>query len=356
MVLTRHEVMPAFLDFCLEFKNKEKPTTTTVFRFEDHLSTHQPSSSPRIQHAFNIIAPEEDKRHSNYHWLIRHTTVYHSFDLARAQSAWIIIKGNRVVRDRVTSSGESLDLNGADTKQKEAIAQFAFALSSHIQILEWCTEGWNGYIDSLEEKIRKHATSIRLAPVEALARKPPRRATRPGPRATTTGFSHYSSNGPQHIGIGGRIRSNLSRIASGFSGHTRTAPADDLPMDEKVADEDDEQLDQIFTFDDLQRIRQVTDEAEQAGMIIKENRRIIKTVQDRYRDLVRSYHSFSGSCHIDSNSFEALILNFCQQLDVFQGDLDSYEARVKLLLASLVRNEEMVSTSPKHTSYILDFN
>ncbi|KAK4213744.1 hypothetical protein QBC37DRAFT_168747 [Rhypophila decipiens] len=349
--------MPSFLDFCFEFKSKENPTTSTMFRFEDHYFVPDGATgNPRIQHAFNIIGPEEDRRHDSLNpWPIRHTSLYHSFDLAQARSAWIAIKGNRVVRERLTSTGKSLqhELSRAHTAQEQATAMFAFSLSTHVQILEWCTEGWSGYIDYLEERVRKHATAIKLAPVEALSRKPPRKKFQPhpGPNPTATGLSHFSarSNGPQPLGIGGRIRSNLSRMASGFSGHSRTNTVTDvhnptgLP-DDKTAEDDAEQLDSIFAFDDLQRIRQVTDDAEQAGMILKENQRIIVAIQSRYRDLnsaLNTGHINTRCNNLDLGSIEALVTGFARQLSVFQADLESYEARVQLLLRSLERNEDM---------------
>ncbi|KAM7185598.1 hypothetical protein V8F20_011732 [Naviculisporaceae sp. PSN 640] len=351
-VLAHHEVMPSFLDFCFEFKNKENPTVSTMFRFEDQLSPHSKDAPLRMQHAFNIVAPEKDNRHDNEHpWHIRHTTAYHSFNFTEARSTWITVKANRVIRERIISTGESLGFKGTDMHQ-QAKAQFTYSLFTHIQILEWCTEGWGGYIAYLEERVRKHATAIKLAPVEALSRKAPRRKSRPplAPGPAATGFSHYSSNEPQPSGIGGRIRSNLSRMASGFSGHSRittvTEPHHPLgvPLGEEAAEgEDEEQLDGIFRFDDLQRIRQVTDDAEQAGMIIRENLRILGTIRERYRDLFSSLQKghLGSACNIDTLPYEDLLIDFCRQLSVLQGDLESYDSRVQVLLRSLERNEEM---------------
>ncbi|KAK3331440.1 hypothetical protein B0H66DRAFT_467908, partial [Apodospora peruviana] len=357
-VLSHYSVMPAVLDFCFEARNKEKPTTTAMFRFED--ISHSPGGcNPRIQHAFNILAPEQQQYQSHpgdsadksptYQWQIRPTATYHSFDMADAKSVWLVIKGNKVIRDRVTSSGASLKLESADTKQKQANAKFAFSLAIHLLILEWCTENWSPYTDNLEQRVRKHADAIKLAPVEDLSKKPPRRIPRPVMlRSIPTGFSSYSrtSTGPrgtgppQHIGVGGRIRSNLSRIASGLSGHSLRESVDDGVLSEKI-DKDEEQLNKIFSFDDLQTIRHVTDETELASLTINENRRIVATLLERYTTLIRSYEDFRDKTDIEKSFFESSILNFCQQLSILQGDLDSHEARLQLLLRSLDRNEEM---------------
>jgi hypothetical protein len=315
--------MPSFLDFVFEFRNKEKVSTTAMFRFEDRIG-----SPTRIQHAFSIMAPEQERSETGA-WLIRPLAAYHSFDATKGKSVWIVVKGNRVVRDRITSSSPEKD----HKTPKEQ--QFDFALTTHLLLLQWCTENWAPYLDELEERGRKHAAAIKLAPVEALARKPPRPTAAPLrgplPRRSSTG------GGPQPLGIRGKIRSNLSRISSGFSGHYhQQSNSVGLELGEKAKDfddGDDERLDKIFTFDDLQSMRHVTDEAEQASLILGENRRIVSTLKERYSRLV-------GNLIVPC---ESAVLDFCQQLAALEGDLDSHTARVELLLRIMMRNEEMVS-------------
>lgn len=325
-----------------------------MFRFEDNLTPRKKDAGLRIQHAFNIIAPEEDRRHDSENpWNIRHITAYHSFDLTEGRSTWITVQGNRVIRERITSTGESLRFKSTDKPQEQAIAQFTYSLFTHIQILEWCTEGWTGYIGYLEERVRKHASAIKLAPVEAISRKSPRKKSRTplGPTAVAAGVSQYSSSGPRPLGNGGRIRSTLSRMTSGFSGYPRTTTTtepdhspDDLRVEKSAEGDEEEQLDDLFNFDDLQRIRQVTDDAEQAVMIIKGNLRILGAIRDCYQDLIRSLNksNVASIYNIDPAPFEDSILDFCRQLSILQGDLESYNARVQLLLRGLERNEEMV--------------
>lgn len=340
--------MPSFLDFCFELKNKEKAAITTMFRFEDHLTgvQHQPLRTPcfeqRMQHAFNIMAPEQSPpgEDGNRSWVIRHTTLYHSFDIAQGKSAWIIIKGNKLIRDRITSSEEFLD-HSMTQKGKQA-AQFASTLSTHLLILEWCAENWGSYIDLLEHKATRHAAVIKLAPVEALSRKPPKQSKMPQPPPE-----------PRPLGIGEKIRSNLSRIASGLSTHQRqnsglaqTNPSQpgEKRKSEAISEEaeEDENLDEHFSFDDLQSIRQITDEAEQASMIINENRRVISALEDRYSDLSR-HKSIGIFAELDQDRFDLMLSSFCGQLAVLQRDFDSHDARLQLLLRGLERNEEMVS-------------
>jgi hypothetical protein len=315
--------MPSFLDFVFTFRNTENPLSTAMFRFEDRTET--PS---RLQHAFNIMAPEKERPESS-NWFIRQTAVYHSFNVTQGKSLWIIVKGNRVIRDRITSSSPS----ASNKTQKQQ--QFEFALQTHLLILEWCTENWALYLDDLEERARKHAAAIKLAPVETLARKPPLLTPAPFrgplPRRSSTGA------GPQPIGIRGKIRSNLSRISSGFSGHYHQQQAgggSELREMAKDPDEDEERLDKLFTFDDLQRMRHATDEMERASLILGEDMRILSALKERYSRLAEG--SIASS--------DASVIDFCRQLEVLEGDLQSHAARVHLLLRSMERNEDMVST------------
>ncbi|KAK0622341.1 hypothetical protein B0T14DRAFT_426565, partial [Immersiella caudata] len=318
-VLARHRVMPSFLDFVFEFRNTESPLTTAMFRFEDRIET-----SSQIQHAFSIMAPEKERPDSSS-WLIRRVAAYHSFDTTKGKSVWIIVKGNKVIRDRIGSSSPTVSKKTQKQRQSE------FALSTHLLILEWCTENWALYLDDLEDRGRKHAAAIKLAPVETLARKPPLPTAAPlrspPPRRSSAGV------GPQPIGIRGKIRSNLSRISSGFSGHYHQQGGAGIELSERASDldHDEERLDKIFKFDDLQRMRHVTDEAERASLILDENRRIVSTLKERYSRFAGNNIASSGSS----------VLDFCQQLAVLEGDLESHAARVHLLLRSMERNEEM---------------
>jgi len=317
-VLVHHRVMPTFLDFVFEFRNTEKALTTAMFRFEDQLE-----SPPRIQHAFSLMAPEEDRLDSDI-WVIRRVAAYHSFEVDQGKSLWIVVKGNKVIRDRITSYSPE------KTSRPRKTQQFEFALRTHVLILEWCVEHWARYIEHLEDRGRKHAAAVKLAPVEALSRKIPRPSSAPirspPPRRSSTAVS------TQPLGIRGRIRSNISRVASGLSGHHQLNPAG-IPLVgvPKDAGGDEERLDKVFTFDDLQSMRHVTDEAEQAVMILAENRRIVSTLKERYVRLAE------GSLF----PLKSAALDFCQQLAVFEGDLDSHAARVQLLLRGQERNEEM---------------
>ncbi|KAK4443752.1 hypothetical protein QBC34DRAFT_416496 [Podospora aff. communis PSN243] len=319
-LLTHHQVMPSFLDFVFTFRNTENPPSTAMFRFEDRAETPF-----RRQHAFNIMAPEKERPESS-NWLIRQTAVYHSYDVMEGKSMWIIVKGNRVIRDRITSSCPSV------SKKSQKQQQFEFTLQTHLLILEWCTENWALYLDDLEERARKHAAAIKLAPVETLARKPPLPTAAPfrgpPPRRSSAGA------GPQPIGIRGKIRSNLSRISSGFSGHYHPQPAGagfELGDGVKDAEEDEERLDKLFTFDDLQKMRHATDEMERASLILGEDMRILSALKERYSRLAEAGIASS----------DASVLDFCRQLEVLEGDLQSHAARVHLLLRSMERNEEM---------------
>jgi len=113
----------------------------------------------------------------------------------------------------------------------------------------------------------------------------------------------------------------------------------------KIAEEE-EQLEDMFTFDDLQAIRRVTDDAELASMIILENRRIIITLRERYEVFSQS-RAFE-----DIESLDSDVVNFCKQLSILEGDLESHHARLQLFLRGLERNEEMVSPTAFHYSYM----
>lgn len=347
--------MPSFLDFCFEFKHREDPISTTLYRQEDYIGkrhltqelTHLGRSGTRIQHAFNILGFDESVASDGYTWPLRHITVYHSFDLKLGKAFWIIVKGNKLIRERITSSSSKslqADLEATNTPTGDFVA----SLRTHLLILEWCSNLWSEYIDSLEFQSKKPSAMVTQSPVDELAKDIPAMLARER-RSTMdnkVGNSRRDSNLSQ---LASRITSAMPRFTrnwSSFSG--RTSELDCSGQNPITAHGQptsptkvrNVSLEDIFTFDELQNVHALCSEVDKGCMVIEQNKRVLVQIRKKYTALAESRDLKSV---LDIASCEADMMAFLQEVERLEGDLDNYQARLRALLRKLGTDEALVS-------------
>jgi hypothetical protein len=356
-LLSYHQVMPSFVEFCFELKSREDPVSTTLFRQED-LSDNHDSEGPKkplgnagmqIQHAFNLLGLEEERTRYDYAWPFRHVTIYHSFDTKSGKAFWIIIKGNTVIRDLITSS-----TRGAETVEPEAMKTpmraFVASLRVQLQILEWCTQHWGDYIDYLESQSKKSSALVTQSPVAQLAENIPaslavsRQPTMESLRRSRRQTDASQQTTPRRPMMPRFVRgwSSLSRMTSTLSTCSQPVGAGlaNLQMSQtsgtKMRDVTPED---VFTFDELQALHKLSAAVDKAIMMIDQNRRVLVEIREKYRALGESR---SFLTHFGDESLGTDILNFVQQIRSLEGDLDNHQTRLKTLLRRLEKDEALV--------------
>lgn len=361
-LLTYHQVMPSFVEFCCEFVNREEAICKTLLRHEDYIVQRPPvcelphlgRSGLQIQHAFNLLGLEEQKKPDGYTWPFRHVTVYHSLDIKTGKMFWLIIKGNSVMQDLITSAEEKL-LGYGPEEMKTPTDALAVSLQVQLQIFEWSTCHWNNYIDDLEFEARKLSDLVMRSPVSKLvenvpaslaaSRQPTMESQRGIRRSTVTS---QSGSGRQAIRPSFvQQLSSLSRIASSIGGHF-SQPNDGLedllaelpvPPRPKMAMRD-VRLDDLFTFDELQAHHGLCVDVDKAIMMMEQNRRILAEVRERYSSLAES-ESFRA--HFEAPFLEADIVGFVNQVRSLDGDLENSQTRLRTLLRKMEKDETLVS-------------
>jgi len=343
--------MPAFLDFCFEIEPKTKAAPSSMFRLDDTLQPDGEVSpnlqlglkrlSGRIQHTFNLMRFEPS---SNADWQLRRITSFHSFDFVDGVSLWLNIQEADSVHDLEFCYPELyLDRASQNPSRRDImINDFRASLSAHIHILGWCTKTWTPFIQYLADKAHIPLTAIRNTPVETLSSN-----SRPmwrvhGSLVKDHAAAETSPAWASDIHVEGKHRGSL-RSNRELESLTQEPmiPRTVWDWDEKIKriDKDHESIDATFIFDDISAVRRVVDETEQAIAIIGENQKILRTVSERYVNLMKSSRlQLLDGC----DSLEPDITGFCEQINILQGDLESYKARLSNLRRSLARSEEMV--------------
>jgi len=300
---------------------------------------------------FNVFAFEDNKdpgSQEKYRWPLRHVTAYHSFDVDTGASLWLVIKGDETMRERIVASphhGE--DANPAPGDHRPA--SFGASLRTHIAILEWCTENWSSYIGYLEERYHRYATDVKHAPVGELAASMANRAAVEREPKSPFGPSLRRATQNSHVSWAPSPGSNqIARILGGWRntdpGLHHPSPIGNAPPPAETAEEDNSQegedeVEDVFPFEDLQSIRGLSDEVAAASTVLDQDKRILGDLRRRYSTLVENLDFVEG---MGGRPIRAATAEFLQQAEVLEGDLDAHRCRITALTGSLDKAEEMV--------------
>lgn len=361
-LLTHHQVMPGFLDFVFSFKARGRPLAQAVFRHENYLEKEDSvydlptlgRSSNLIQHAFNILSVEKSDRQGEKNpWPLRHTTLYHSFDLQNGRALWAVMKGNSSMKGRLVKGFKHhRDLQpGA---MKSPARSFVASLHVHLIVLEWCIENWGEYIDVIDDERNDKSTDAKYVPVAAmtspasLAQSFPRRET------MSSNFSHQStiyksdsfSRGSSST-HSSPTKQSFTRSFSDFlrrgSGLT-SLQTDSLPEGQAVQNESAkdraliDDLDVRFSFDEFQRLSSLGDELEQAIIAIEQNKGVIAEINTQY-DMATNSVAFTAA--MDMGEFKGEISAFFRKLNSIGRELEMHLSRLKALARTVDNDKTM---------------
>jgi hypothetical protein len=338
--------MPEFINHILTFCRRGTPHLQASFSIEDKFGLYQPAlkidelgrSGLQIQHCFNLIGIEKDEtRDANWPYFIRQTAAYHAFDLVEGQAVWLILKGNDVIRDRIKKATEGEKRRHRfRTANDTTEASFSMSLSTHLLIFKWCIENWSSYIDFLQSKTQKLAAHTMLSPV-----------------AEVTSEEAIASNLPSRKNSGFSIQSRHSRSASfiakmGFPPSPPRSPIQ-LPTFESALTEEPQQqnptmeikdlnLDKLFSFDQLQALHRYAENLAEAGLVISQNRRVMKEIITRVDEL-RGSETLRDHLKVDQIDFGG----FFRGVNACLRELDNQHDRLQITLASLEKVMALVS-------------
>jgi hypothetical protein len=161
---TYHQVMPAFADFLFPFGRQQYAQdfhfsgfchTTRLAVGQRGLKLPEIGRSGRdIQMCYNLKSVEPSKSQPQWPWSVRHTAVYHSFDVESGNSFWVFVKGDQLMKKRIEAATRT-DGSEALTSFSSLGACFASALAAHLVVFDWCRENWRWYINFLENGLQK---------------------------------------------------------------------------------------------------------------------------------------------------------------------------------------------------------
>lgn len=351
MLLSRQQVMPAFLDFVFTFEPRENPHNLTSFQYEDKLSplNQEPAtealqkSGVRIQHCFNILGIECDEKDTDL-WKQRQVAAYHSFDVHNGNAFWIILKGNATVQHRMKQAADA-SLKRNPLFPKSISGSLQQALQEHLLILKWGTENWAPYLDSLEESCGRHTKITRYPEIQQLVDDTPIRRVRRWNTGTIPQItpikkrsSTLNSFGRQALHFiepgmrrASRAIPRLQRGDTGLSAQTQKMKLND---DQLV-------LDDLVSFKGLQSLNAIIVDLYAAASVIDQNKSVITDVRDRYLELGASA---LFEMHLEGEELKRCqdaINEFVRQTRLFESRLNSFQGLLRVILQRAEQGREM---------------
>ncbi|KAH6631272.1 hypothetical protein F5144DRAFT_570529 [Chaetomium tenue] len=381
MLLTYHQVMPSFLDLVFTFRSRSRPLNYAMFRHENYLDENAPSlqlshlgrSGIQVQHAFNLLTVEKSNMPDEKNqWPLRHASMYHSLDLETGRAVYILLKGNSELAKRIKDATDT-DRHLRPDAPKTPERSFVASLQVHLIMLEWAVEYWSEYIDGMEDTLRTRSVDAKVAPVEGvaspvrLAESFQRRGSGFSRRGTVRTISRLSSTSR------GNGQDNLledvpsepstprepptptrmtSRTLSGFlrraTGGLESPVPEKAPVPERdVLMEKLTELEERFSFNELQRLGLIGDEIDRSLMALEQNDDVVSQVQEQYQTVIAS-HAFTTLLKGDQCKAELAV--FFRRVRTVLRDLAAHRRRLLDLSRTVENDKNMFEALSQHTS------
>lgn len=331
--------MPAFLDFIFPFGDQINKIDSHFagFRYEHTLGQRSKDlqisslgrSGLRCQQSYSLKSIEKSRWQPDWPWVIRQTSVYHSFDLNEGVSTWIIVKANALIRERFANKLEQQSM-----PHRELDRAFALALESHLIPCEWASEKWRWYLNYLESRAQKLTGSSLTADPRAEAAIEPSASLQQ--RATwQSRFSDSTTKTKSsHSGF-------LARILSWPSEGARTDLSAGTEMDEAAQRTPECTPDStFFKIKDIQDIQYIQENADEARLVLVTNSGVIAALRDYFQS-VWNHTEFPHEIKIGC---AAEFAEFNGRLKQIQDDLAVHIQSVDAIISILSQRKNLVST------------
>jgi len=393
LLLTYHQVTPLFLDLVFTFRFRERPLAHALFRHENYLEEGLPSlrlpqlgrSGIQIQHAFNLLAVERTSLSTELNqWPLRHASLYHSLDLETGRAVYVVLKGGMEIAKRIKEATETnRHLRGDTPRTREQ--SFLASLQIHLLMLDWAVESWNDYIDDIDTLVRSKGVEAKVARVETvanpvdLAESFHRRGSSFSKRISSRSSLSRQGTAPSRPGTMSRntqpetplqespktpatpqspvtpTRSSsrslsgiLQRASVGLdSRSTFVQGRDDILEEPDLLIEQLTDLEERFSFVEIQRLSLHGDEIDRCILALEQSRDVVVQLEEQYRTVISS-HAFKTLIREEKCKTDIGI--FFRRIQGVLREMDGYRRRLLDLSHTITSDKQMFEALSQHTS------
>lgn len=323
--------MAPFMENIFTFHDRQDAHLHASFRSEDYIWGQVPKpivKGSRMQHCFNLIGLEygfnAEKKTGTYYY--RQTAAYFSLDLVSVQTVWLIIKGDRAIRESIQDFTEQLD---PDIKQNSPEKAFLFALQLHLLIYEWAIQTWTPYIDSLQAKYVDISKVVAYTPV---AKKTENAII---DQSVSRSIS-FNSNVLQAYRPRKRREMSWNKIVKRLGERTSKSPSSSTTPDTSQNLHPD--ISHTFSFDKLQMLHHEATKVQVGLSVLDQNKTVLQDMLKRFERLHQS-EIFLQHVNIKQEEFQT----FFHKTEHCIGELDHQHKRLSAIQEDLTGVISLVS-------------
>lgn len=364
--LTYLQVMPEFVDLILPlgerimaqdfFSNSFYQHTRLSDNARGLVVPERAWSGRDFQICYSLKSVERSEVQTDWPWSVRHCATHHAFDIENVRSTWIVVKGNRVLKDRITSA-TSVRAPPEFSSYDNIENAFAAALSTHMIIVDWSAENWRWYINFLEDKFREITegaistdADIPLSPKEA------EDVFALGPRTNTQNTNQTRKSRSFSFRSAVHKANTMPSVAETlppqqFQINPRSGKKQPLPPglittspegSRPQVVQHDIYGQPMFRFRHLQDIQDFEESANETVLVLKLNMSICKQVAAFYRSLFEN----KELPHTTLDKCQESMLRFERRMRGVISHMDSQILRVEGLLRLIADRKTLVSKLP----------
>ncbi|TPX07953.1 uncharacterized protein E0L32_010408 [Thyridium curvatum] len=344
---TRRRISPTFTSNVTSFGEQTLPKDFNLMTIhhEDNLYARPGELHPlpslgrsgrELRYCFNIRSVERANSEPGWSWSIRNLAIYHSFDVETGRFFWVGIKANKLIRERIYQAIQRPKFSTVPLSTLEG--SFAATLEVLWVILDWTQEHWRGYINNLDEDLRKIVIKAKTAQIDRENNRNHEREhnfVAPIPR---TVLSQLSSVATPTISKHSMSTSFFHKIMSIF----RKDIEDNMhemdsfqqsrnPCNGSKADIRDERgiltnlsVLETFTFAELQNLHLIGERINEALLVIELTREIITSITAYYTDTFNSEllpDAIRNNCKSEMAQYQQRMGNIARNLGMRQRQL-----------------------------------
>jgi hypothetical protein len=354
--------MPVFLDFVFPFGVQEyqqdfhfsgfREDTQLLLSNEGLKIPKLGRSGREIRLCYSLKSVEASKVNPGWPWSIRQTSIYHSFDVETGKSFWVIIKGNKLLRNRIQTATRkdarqsNLGLFGSTAEA------FSSSLATHLVLCDWCDEEWRWYLNYLEKKLQdatRRSLAVIIHKEPSFMDQPTRKSTTEAPpsklKTISASFKRTFSiampNSPQKATPDVQKTPYQPSFPQPHPHLTATGPPPPsivppgMPGALPTAHLDDQE---DFTFRDLQQVQYIEENANEIFLVLESNVDVLNELKQHYNYILNSDDcpdSLKDNCRTAVARFEKRIASIIV-------DLQRQRARTQVLQRFLSDRKNLV--------------
>ena len=308
---------------------------------------------------YSLKSVERSESQTDWPWSIRHCAIHHSFDVENVRSSWVIVKGNKLIVERIqkaTSGRGPPEFSSYGSIDRA----FAAALATHLLLVDWSAENWRWYINFLENKVEESTqgaisndadvpvNAMDSEDVVSLVARTGTQSTNSSPKAQR--FSHMPfhtrrlTSGTASISTEMQPLQTQKTYTNPRSGKKQPLPPGRSIMTNEASNKPVFQYDlygqRQFKFRDLQDIQDLEESANETVLVLRLNLNICRQIFSTYQSLFHTRElpeeTIRQKCQVDMNNFE-------RKIQGAESQMNSQILRVEALLRLMAGRRALVN-------------